>query len=58
MKRKWTVTAYEIVPRVREYTAETREEAVKKMTKWCRNREYEGSEFSGTMRVRHSEESE
>jgi hypothetical protein len=51
-KKKWRVTAYETVLVTREYLADSEHEAVQKMSKWTKAREYEdGREFSGTVRV-------
>jgi hypothetical protein len=51
-KRKWRVTAYETVLVTREYVADSEDEAVQKMSKWTKAREWEdGREFSGTVRV-------
>jgi hypothetical protein len=50
-KKRWRVTAYETVLVTREYVADSRDEAVQKMSKWTKAREDEGREFSGTVRV-------
>lgn len=51
-KTFWTVTAYEIVPVVRRYVAETREEVDIRAGDWVqRQGEERGRVFTGTLRI-------
>lgn len=50
--KHWKVTAFETIRVTRVYLAEDQNEAVRKMTDWCRAQEdNRGRLFSGTMKV-------